>query len=85
MVFEDTISQLGGWMKEERIVIVVMSSEGTQLFSYVFVYLLNLSVVPQSSNPLRHEGVVIWHAPSKACCKGNFEREPPHHLIPPVL
>ena len=72
-------------MKEECIVVVVTSSEGTQLFSCVFVYLLKFSDVPQSSNSLRHEGVVIWHAPSKACCKGNFELESSHHLVPLVL
>ena len=31
-------------MKEERIVVVVTSSKGTQLFLYVFVYLLNFSL-----------------------------------------
>ena len=72
-------------MKEERIVVVVTSSDGTQLFSCVFAFVLNFSVVPQGSNPLRHDDVVIWHAPSKVCCKGNLEREPPHHLVLLVL
>ena len=73
MAFEDTIFQLGGWMREECIVIVVTSSEGTQLLLYVFVYLLNFSVVPQSSNLLCHEGVVIWHPPFETVWLGELQ------------
>ena len=52
-----------GWMKDENIVIVVTGSEGMQLFFRAFSRIYRcFSVVPQSSNTPRHEGVIILHA-----------------------
>ena len=73
-------------MKEERIVVVVTSSKGTQLFLYVFVYLLNFSLsFPKAAVYYVTRVLLFGTQPSEARCKGNFEREWPHHLVPLVL
>ena len=69
-------------MREGCIVIVVTSSEDTQLLLYVFVYILDFSLsFPKAAIYYVTRVLSFGTHLSQPCCKGNFEPESPHHLV----